>query len=520
MAATPKKKTKETTVPTTIEANLPPPSPATEGRVVSPAVSTALEDGTPVTTLADPLPAVAAPAAPIAAVDPLAGLPQELLDALDDADMIAGAQQFTHQQRQSVVLRRIEIVQQNSTNHPAVIGGMPTMGQLAVTNRDGESEYYRSMKIMLVDPLMFLKATIPANMRDLPEVQKAFSQNRDQIGSRMMWKHNAAGAREVQAGEAPVCSSANGLNPWQRHIGQMVEDPRFAMPDGMPRVTHKIGYAFDPVSGDYLPVKNPCLTCPFGAWLTENEAVDNKLRKPMCTSTPTYIVYSIDLDELLILKGTNATLAAAIQGARPNAFGSKHDGSALPGIMSYFSLSGYYNWETDETMRLPQMQSRLQQMASPEDRVAFLKRYTPAYANRPKGQPSKTHPYVPVFPVQLSVTKTVHNGFNQPLVPQFAAMDGSVEKIDGPFHSDKNEDWIPVGNYVLSPEELGRYLQVVRDYNLEGYRESLMGLTNSTTDQFPQPTLNAPVATPQITSNAGQGFAPAPADVDVNSPFN
>jgi len=488
----------------------------------APAPVAAAAEPEPITLTDTPAPAPAAvvatpPAA--AAVDPLEGMPQELLDALADADMLEASQNFTNDHRVSIQLRRIEIVQKNAKNHPPQIRGRMTAGQLAIVDREGNAIYRPTMNILLVDQLYYTPQTIPAELKDHPAIAKVFRRDRDIIGARMMWRYNeATGQREVKEGEAPVCSSANGLTPWGRNLGQEIIDPRFALPQGMPPVKHKIGYDDDPISHDPKQVSNPCLTCVFAEWLEKNEAIDDKSRKPMCQVTPTFIVWSVEDKELMILKATNATLVAAMLGAKPKSFGSKADGSGLPGIMSYFAENGYYNPETGEKLTLQEMAYKIKSLPDLAARQAFYARYIKTFANRPQGQPSKARPYVPVHPVMLSVTQAAPNGYGtQPMIPQFTHLDGSVTEMDGAFNSPDNPDYFPVESYTLSPVELGEYLQAVREYTLEGYRDSLMGVQQNQSNIMPQ--LNGANVNGTAALPAGTPAAP-PADIDVNSPFN
>jgi hypothetical protein len=118
----------------------------------------------------------------------------------------------------------------------------------------------------------------------------------------------------------------------------------------------------------------------------------------------------------------------------------------------------------------------------------------------------------------LSVTQASPNGYGtQPMIPQFTHLDGSVTEVDGAFNSPDNPDYFSVESYTLTPVELGEYLQAVREYTLEGYRDSLMGIQQTQSNIMPQlngAPINATAALP-----AGTPAAP-PSDIDVNSPFN
>lgn len=516
--ATPAAPVLEEVVKTTEPAPVPAPVAAAEPEpIMLTTEKKADPPAVPITTAAgEPVKAVVPAAA--AAIDPLEGMPQELLDALADADMLEASQSFTNDRRVSIQLRRIEIVQKNAKNHPPQIRGRMTAGQLAIVDREGNAIYRPTMNLLLVDQLYYTPKNIPAELKDHPAIAKVFRRDRDIIGARMMWRYNeATGQREVKEGEAPVCSSANGLTPWGRNLGQEINDPRYAMPPGM-TAKHKIGYDEDGATNDYKQVANPCLTCVFAEWLEKNEAIDDKSRKPMCQSTPTFIVWSIEDKELFILKATNATLAASMLGAKPKSFGSKADGSGLPGIMSYFAENGFFNAETGERLTLQEMQYKLKALPDIASRNAFYSRYVKTYANIPTGRPSKERPYVPVHPVMLSVTQAAPNGYGtQPMIPQFTILDGSVTEVDAAFNAPDNPDYFPVESYTLTPVELGEYLQAVREYNLEGYRDSLMGVQQNQSNMMPQ--LNgSPINAPAQIA-AGSPAAP-PADIDVNNPFN
>jgi hypothetical protein len=440
---------------------------------------------------------------------PQDAIPDALAEALRDYEALHLPDLTMGRERVSINLRRIEFVQDNSKNHPKMADGLPTLGRIALSSGSSDSlevEYVNNLDLLLLDPLFFNEFNLPPNIAQTMEASHVLRRDSGVVGARMQWAHQADGSRSVTPGEPPVCASANGLTPWNRYIGQEIQDYRYSVPAGSLPMTHRIGYVFSEEYGGFVESPYPCLTCPFGEWVNEQESKDGKRKKPMCSPTSEFLVYSLDKAEVFRLKGTNATMQAALMGASPNRFGSRFDGAGMPGLLWHFSLIAMYHEETNVTLDLRTYRQRYQagQIINPAE-------WRMLYRNRPYGMPTSEHPDFPVYPVRMTSVQSVKNTVgNMPFISQFTVMDGQATDIPVFDINAKAGAGQPqfsvqaIEQRVVTMEELTAFLQLRAEYLQSGMRETLMGMGSQAQDVAPMLGVQRqPMSLPQPVANMG-----------------
>jgi hypothetical protein len=372
-------------------------------------------------------------------------MPDYLAQALANEEKMGNPDVFANERRQTPRIRRIEIPQRNSQTWVGAFGSI-------IINDDNDAanvEEVQHLDFLLVDSLVWHRLNAVDWMWENPVTKSAVEAGG--VGGRTMWQFDNEG-RRVSSAQRPVCSTPNGFLPWFSNDGQEVYDYRMG-------VTHKIGYAHG--ENGVEKVDFPCLTCPFGQWVTKP---DGSKAPPMCRETFTYIVWDIDRRELMSIKGVNVGNQLALVGHRGNT-GRRYDGQELLGIQNPFSYIGKLDG-TD----------------------------TPCFRNRPEGRPTMDNPHAPVYAARLTVSL---NNFTPPTaITEFTLLDGEVESIPvlNPEARPQGVDGgktVEMGTRQLTDEEYAAYLQMVSTvYSQDGWRDlfMFMGLAEQRLNALPAPT--------------------------------
>lgn len=358
-----------------------------------------------------------------------ASIPAYLMQALEEEQKTGNTDIFAPNYT-TPKLRRIEIPQRNSNKWAGAIGKL-------IINSDENPDQVEEAKhidFLLVDALYVEPFNAPDWVLANPLLKQRAE--REGIGSRTMWEFDEAGKR-VTTATRPICSSPNGFTAWPSNIGQEVYDYRT-------KSKVKIGYKLNEETGHMEAMEHSCIGCPFSEWIT---TPSGKL-SPMCRETYVYVLYDIDRQELLTIKGVNVGVQLALAGQKGTS-GRLHNGQPLEGIKRNFSYTGTV------------------------DGVS-------CFRNRPEGKPTLDNPYAPVYPARMTVT--LNNFSPATAIPQFTLLDGSVESI--PVVVLKNHqiavseaDSIPTPKRLLDAETYAAYLRATTRYSSEGWREEFMAMS-------------------------------------------
>lgn len=403
-------------------------------------------------------------------------VPDYLLQALEVEAENGSLNLFSDKINTTPKLRRIEIPQRNSMKHTGHIGEI----YISPVNSEDEGEYRKHMDILLMSSLIWNMSPNNRPADDLMQNQELVRHLRNGLGGMTMWEFNEKGERVTDA-KQPVCTSPNGVQVWNNLVGKDVYDYRT-------KLTEKIGFKLNE-DGTYTKREHSCIGCPFREWIyipTGEKDSDGNLKvdsdgnpltekyQPMCRETFSWLVWSVDDQELMTIKAVNVGLQMALMGSYSKS-GRRYDDTAFKGIESYFSATGQYKTE-DGTV------------------VA-------AFKNQPQGRPSLKNPTAPVYAVRM--TATTNNFSPVTIVPQFTILDGKAAPIVA--INPKSRVWmdgsltIPTEERILTPLEYSAFLGSQQTAIAEDYKPKFMAanIVRRHSDNTGV-ALDAPAATPQL----------------------
>lgn len=374
-------------------------------------------------------------------------IPDYLMSALELEAETGALNLFSDTQSTTPKLRRIEFVQRSSTKHAGQVGKIFISGATA----EDEGEYRASLDFLLMQSILWNLTTAnlpPDDLLTNPEIKYRL---RNGLGGMTMWQFDEKGDRVTDA-KAPVCSSPNGVQVWNNLVGKEVDDYRS-------KKTERIGFDMDE-SGNYAKREHSCIGCPLREWYDTGELTgtfdrngDPETRKlaPMCNETFGWLVWSIDDQELMMLKGVNRGVQMALTGTPYSKKGRRWDDVPFKGIEHYFSMSGQYKTEGGKAVA--------------------------SFYNQPQGRPSIDNPTAPVYAVRMSVTT---NNFSPvTLVPQFTVLDGKTPSVVG-INLKSKSHWmdgaiqIPTEERRLSAAEYVSFLNAMQDAINGDYKAKFM----------------------------------------------
>lgn len=371
-------------------------------------------------------------------------VPDYLLDALALDAETGSLDLFSDKPNALPKLRRVEVPQRTSTKHSGNLGKLYISGLTA----DDEGEYVDKLDFLLVSSLIWnLSANNPlpddlANNKDLK------AQLSSGIGGMTMWEFNDKGERVTDA-TAPTCSSPNGIQVWNNLVGKDVKDYRTGK-------LEKIGFDLTD-DGLYVKREHSCVGCPFQKWIqvdTGNVDATGKpimqSYQPMCRPTFSWLIWSVDHQELMTIKAVNVGMQMALNGAYSKS-GRRYDDVPFKNIERYFSAIGSITLDNGETVA--------------------------TFANRPQGRPSVNNPTAPVYAVRM--TATCNNFSPASVVPQLTILDGKSNPIMG-INPKGKKGWMDgtvtfdADARPLTPQEYTAYLAAMNVAIVENYKAKFM----------------------------------------------
>lgn len=352
------------------------------------------------------------------------------LGALDQYDDLPDSFQPSDADRTRFA--RIDVPQPASRRFTSMVGNF------LLTDGNERFEAVERLDLLLIDALVIDNGTIPPMLRGTPNLNRFLP-----AGARTMWAYNTDGTRNTE-GDAPVCGSPNGIEPWRSNLEKTVFDFRTNR-------NERIGYRLNPQTGQYERLDHACIGCPFAEWMQ----VDGKSQAPLCQQTFVFVVWDVDRKEMFVIRGSNRGMQLALQGYKGNSKGRRWDGEVFPGLRHYFEPVG----KTEDG--------------------------TVLYRNRPEGRPTASKPDRPIIPVRA--TLTLNNFGNATIVPQFTLLDGETDEVMAygdakmskqPTAADQVRRKIKTPRRVLNTEELLAYTIALNSYVTSDMRNTMMGLNN------------------------------------------
>lgn len=403
-------------------------------------------------------------------------VPDYLLDALALDQETGSLDLFSDRPAATPKLRRVEIPQRTSNKHSGNLGKIFISG---LTSED-EGTYVDTLDFLLVASLVWNASANNALPDDLAENKILKGQLNGGIGGMTMWEFNDKGERVTDA-TAPICSSPNGVQVWNNLIGKDVKDYRTGRAE-------KIGFDLTD-DGLYVKREHSCVGCPFQQWITVDTGnVDatgkaiTQSYQPMCRQTFSWLIWSVDHQELMTLKAVNVGMQMALNGAYSKT-GRRYDDVPFKNIERYFSATGSTTLPNGTTVA--------------------------TFANRPLGRPSVDNPSAPVFAVRM--TATANNFSPASVVPQLTILDGKSNPIIG-INQKGKKGWMdgtvtfPADARPLTAQEYTAYLAAMQTAVVENYRSKFMATNiihhKSDNDGVAAHLPSGEVAAPSLSSGA------------------
>lgn len=371
-------------------------------------------------------------------------VPDYLLDALALDQETGSLDLFSDRPSSIPKLRRVEIPQRTSSKHSGNLGKIYISG---LTSEE-EGTYVDTLDFLLVASLVWNSSANNALPDDLASNKALTSKLNGGIGGMTMWEFNDKGERVTDA-TAPICSSPNGVQVWNNLVGKEIKDYRTGR-------TEKIGFTLME-DGTYVKREHSCIGCPFQEWIqvdTGNVDATGKpitqSYQPMCRQTFSWLIWSVDHQELMTLKAVNVGMQMALNGAYSKT-GRRYDDVPFKNIERYFSAVGSTTLPNGQTVA--------------------------TFANRPEGRPSVDNPSAPVYAVRM--TATCNNFSPASVVPQLTILDGKSSPIIG-INPKGKKGWMdgsvtfPADARPLTPQEYTAYLAAMQVAIVDNYKAKFM----------------------------------------------
>lgn len=371
-------------------------------------------------------------------------VPDYLMDALALDAETGALDLFSDKPNALPKLRRVEIPQRTSSKHSGSLGKIYISGLSA----DEEGTYVDKLDFLLVASLIWNSSANNPLPEELANNKQLKAQLNGGVGGMTMWEFNDKGERVTDA-TAPTCSSPNGVQVWNNLVGKEVRDYRTGK-------VEKIGFDLTD-DGMYVKREHSCVGCPLQEWIkVDTGNVDEKGEpilqsfQPMCRPTFSWLIWSVDHQELMTIKAVNVGMQMALNGAYSKS-GRRYDDMAFKNIERYFSATGSTTLENGTTVA--------------------------TFANRPLGRPSVDNPTAPVYAVRM--TCTANNFSPASVVPQLTVLDGKASPIIG-INPKGKKGWMD-GSVVfdadprpLTAQEYTTYLAAMQVAIVENYKAKFM----------------------------------------------